>query len=243
MWLANDYNLMNFLKRIACITLLLTGCLSTVSFAETGQATAMIGITSDYVERGLSQSGDGSAPAVSGGIDYRNALNWYAGLFVSSSEFTNQVDAYLGHVFSFGTKQQHFLDLGAIGTYYPQQNDDDGSISEDTYEVYLGGGTRIGNTSWDLYLSYDPEFSTLYPEMNLRWPIKMGSLAAVDITAHIGALVILDEEDAISANTPDDYTDYSIGLAKNGWALLVSDTDLKDDEPRFIVRKRWDWAL
>lgn len=230
-------------RLLPVLSLLAASLVPLTSTAETGQATAMIGLTSDYVERGLSQSGEGSAPAVSGGIDYRNSLNWYAGLFVSSSEFTNQVDVYLGRSFNFGEQQQHFLDVGAIGTWYPQQQDSNAIVSEDTYEVYVGGGTRIGKSYWDMYLSYDPEFATLYPEINLRWPINMGSLAAVDITAHVGSLMILDDDEAISANTPDDYIDYSLGITKNGWALIISDTDLENDEPRVIVRKRWDWAL
>lgn len=218
---------------------------STTVLAETGQTTAMIGITSDYVERGLSQSADGGAPAVSGGIDYRNSHNWYGGVFVSSSEFTSQVDVYLGYDISLGQNNQSFLDIGAIGTYYPQQPKPNGGlfISEDSYEVYIGGGTQLGDSRWDMYVSYDPKFETIYPEINLSWPIAVGSLKAVNITAHVGGLIVLDEDEAISANTPTEYIDYSLGLSKNGWALLVSDTDIEDDNPRVVVRKRWDWPL
>lgn len=219
---------------LACALLVSLLAGSQLALADT---TAMVGVTSDYVDRGISQSADGGAPAVSGGLDYRDD-NWYLGIFVSSSEFTNQADSYLGYQHYWS---HQFIDVGVIGTWYPQQSDE--FQSEDTYEIYAGFGSNLAAGRWDVYLSYDPDFKTIYPELNLSWPLTVGTWTDVSIVTHVGALFLDDDEPAPSANAPEDYIDYYIGITKNGWALLVSDTDLEDDNPRVIIRKRWDWAL
>jgi uncharacterized protein (TIGR02001 family) len=89
---------------------------------------ANIGVVSNYVWRGLTQTDDG--PAIQGGLDYEHASGFYAGTWASNVDFGEgenlpayELDAYLG----FGGKIND--DLGydlKLGYYaYPDGRDSD----------------------------------------------------------------------------------------------------------------------
>jgi len=98
-----------------------------------------IGVTTNYVWRGISQSDDHAA--VSSGIDYNHPSGWYAGGWTSSldgsdSENSYELDLYVGYRFKAGSTD---LDMGYIDYRYPI-----GSAPNDFGEVYL-------NASFDNY--------------------------------------------------------------------------------------------
>jgi uncharacterized protein (TIGR02001 family) len=64
-----------------------------ISGAAQAEFTANIGVTSNYVWRGATQTGN--APAIQGGIDYESDLGIYAGTWVSNVNFgdAGEVDA------------------------------------------------------------------------------------------------------------------------------------------------------
>ena len=134
----------------------LTG-LAMLSAASVANAdiTANLGVTSNYIWRGVTQS-DNSA-AVSGGIDYSHENGFYAGTWISNIDWGMpeddlgtgaEVDFYAG--FS-GSAGELGYDIGYIYYYYPNFTDADfgeiyGSLS---YKWFEAGIAYTTNTTWD----------------------------------------------------------------------------------------------
>ncbi len=89
-----------------------------------------IGVTSNYVFRGVTQTGDGAA--VQGGLDYAHDSGLYVGTWTSNVNFAGgtELDVYGG----FGGEAGEIgYDIGVIGYLYPEA-DEDANFAE----VYLG---------------------------------------------------------------------------------------------------------
>ena len=107
-----------------------------VSGSAAAEFSANIGATSNYVWRGLSQTGDSAA--ISGGIDYAHDGGFYAGTWVSNVDFDDasggqaELDLYGG----FGNELDNGLgyDVGAIYYAYPAADKPDDKI--DFAEIY-----------------------------------------------------------------------------------------------------------
>ncbi len=103
--------------------------------AVAGPFSANIGVTSDYLWRGVTQTGDQAA--IQGGVDYENENGFYAGTWISNVTWTTtpgyEQDWYLGYGFEAGPVG---LDVGYIFYNYPV-----GTAKEDFGEVYV-------NASW-----------------------------------------------------------------------------------------------
>lgn len=68
---------------------LMTGGMVSAPAVSAADFTANIGVTSNYVWRGATQTQNG--PAVQGGLDYESDLGIYAGLWASNVDFGNEV--------------------------------------------------------------------------------------------------------------------------------------------------------
>lgn len=123
---------------------LVTGSLLAASAATSTAAlavdvTANIGVTSNYVWRGITQTKDG--PAVQGGIDVGFGPSLYAGTWASNVDFSGaendnneyELDFYGGWAPSFG---EFGLDLGTIYYAYPKGDD------VNFWEIYAAGSWR-----------------------------------------------------------------------------------------------------
>lgn len=89
-----------------------------------------IGVTSNYVFRGVTQTGDGAA--VQGGLDYAHDSGLYVGTWTSNVNFAGgtELDVYGG----FGGEAGDLgYDIGVCGYLYPEA-DEDANFAE----VYLG---------------------------------------------------------------------------------------------------------
>jgi len=90
-----------------------------------------IGVTSNYVFRGVTQTGDGAA--VQGGLDYAHDSGLYVGTWTSNVNFAGgtELDVYGG----FGGEAGDLgYDIGVIGYLYPEADNEDANFAE----VYLG---------------------------------------------------------------------------------------------------------
>ena len=115
---------------------------------------ANVGLSSNYVWRGVSQTAD--ELAVSGGFDYAAESGFYAGVWGSNVSFNggdaggNEFDVYAGYA-------NDMFDVGVLNYRYPGENDIDFT------EVYVGF-TGIENLSiyyYDLATSdFDSEFES-----------------------------------------------------------------------------------
>ncbi len=106
--------------------------------AAHAELSANIGVASNYVWRGVTQTDDSAA--VQGGVDYSHASGLYAGTWVSNIDWGNskgtEVDLYLGFSNEIGDLG---YDVGVIKYMYPDENQDDSDFAE----LYVGLSYKI----------------------------------------------------------------------------------------------------
>jgi uncharacterized protein (TIGR02001 family) len=121
------------------------GRISSAPEGRTCSTSGNVGVTSDYVFRGFSQT-QGDA-ALQGGVDL-TCGNFYVGFWGSNVEFfpfaadsNVEIDVYAGYRFKTGRIN---WDLGAIYYSYPGTNTFGGAFPHNDYfEVKLGASTEI----------------------------------------------------------------------------------------------------
>lgn len=211
------------------LTVAVLGALFAGSQAQAG-ASANVGVTSNYIWRGVTQTDDG--PAVQAGLDYATDGGLYVGTWASNVDFPDvydgaEVDVYAGY--KKDLKGDLSFDVGAITYTYPSED-----IAFDFTEVYAkagykGVGAEVGYTvdkegvdtdEGDLYygLGYSGEFSN-----------GIGYGAKVGRTDY--------ESDALT-----DYNHAQLSLTKGfdkagDVTLAVDDSSLPDTDP--LVSVSW----
>lgn len=110
--------------RLALVTL---ATFSHVSHAS--DLVADIGITSNYVARGITQTND--KPAMQAGLDYVHESGAYIGAWSSEVDSGVEVDVYAGYLKIYDTLG---YDIG-----YMTYNYSDAAFSDDAREFYIGG--------------------------------------------------------------------------------------------------------
>lgn len=178
-----------------------------------------IGVTSDYVFRGITQT-DGGA-AVQGGIDYSSGM-FYAGGWASNVDFADyEVDLYLGVKPVVG---DFSFDLGVVTYQYGDEAFNSSEVKAAvSYPLYKGtvGAAYYYNLDFD---------DTTYYEVNASYPLS-------DKLSVSGAL---GEQDAGGAK----YSTGNIGLTyaitpKLSVDARFSDTNIpeviKPSKPRLAV--------
>ncbi|MBR9826981.1 MAG: hypothetical protein GYB36_14460 [Alphaproteobacteria bacterium] len=178
-----------------------------------------VGLTTNYVFRGITQTDDG--PAVSGGFDYENS-GFYAGIWASSVDFgddtTMEIDFYGGYGFIAAGLD---WDLGAIYYAYPDSPEIAGN-SQDFLEIYGAASKDFGSFAVDGKLSWSDDFyagtgNAIYLEAGVTVPLTND----VAFDARIGSSQFDDQPGA-------DYEDWQLGLSGElggvGWDLRYHDT-------------------
>ncbi|MEN8214018.1 MAG: TorF family putative porin [Pseudomonadota bacterium] len=162
---------------------------------------ANIGVTSNYLWRGVTQTDDG--PAVSGGVDWSHNSGIYLGTWISNIDWGDgdgaEVDFYGGFA---GEYEDFGYDLGLIYYYYPATGFED----SDFLELAVSG-------SWK-WLSAGINY-TLTGDADSAAPFSDG-----DIYYHIGASV--DFADSWSAGVTVGHYDFDTSSA---WEDLFGDGD------------------
>ncbi|QFU23972.1 TorF family putative porin [Shewanella eurypsychrophilus] len=197
---------------------------STLSFAPPALSTeglsANIGVTNNYIWRGVTQTDD--KPAVSGGIDYAIDNGIYIGTWASNVDFgdeaTTELDLYLG----FGNQVGEFsYDLGYV--YYGYPDGEDLNFGEAYasvgWSILSIGVSTTAHSDWSSDFGDD-----IYVEANVAFEI----LGDAELGLHFGSY---DFNDGL------DYQDYNVSLSKNGFSFLVSQVseDEIDDDYKVIV--------
>ncbi len=183
---------------------------------------ANIGLTSDYLYRGLSQTtGD---PAIQGGFDLTHESGFYLGIWGSNVDFADslEIDYYGGYS---GTLNEEFsYDLGIIYYDYPSDPSDP---QGDFVEYY-------GSVSWKnltLGLSYSDDFFAetgeayyYYGSYDIELP--MGFTASL--------LLAQQKFEEATFGSSDDYTHYGLSITKEvlgvELGLNFSDTDISKSD-------------
>jgi len=214
--------------------------LPTLALAEDAPAsphtvTGNVGLVSDYVWRGISQSSHN--PAIQGGFDYAHASGFYAGVWgsnvswiadsgaVATGSVGMELDTYLGFKGAFAEDFSYdagFIRYNYLGKYTPAA----GFAKADTDEVYAALGYKwiTAKYSYGLgqFLTVPGAAGTNYIDLTATVPLGDSGFTAI---AHIGKQTYKGAVAAAFASSPT-YTDYKLGLTKDigGYILGLSYT-------------------
>lgn len=178
--------------------------------AANAEVSANVALTSDYVFRGVSLSGED--PAVQGGFDYSNDF-WYAGVWASSlaaSEgASSELDLYAGITPSTGPVN---WDLGLVSYWYPGADDD--GTEFDYVEGKIAASVDVTDAlTLGAAFYYSPENfgetgEAIYYEANVSYEFN----DALKITGAVGSQSIDDVDGPGGANLDDDYVTWNVGV-------------------------------
>jgi uncharacterized protein (TIGR02001 family) len=224
--------------------LILSGLISAPAFAADAPASPHtvafnVGVTTDYIFRGISQSQHD--PAISGGVDYSHSSGLYAGTWLSTQKWVDdagpykdgsdlELDIYGGYK---GTAGDIGYDIGFI--HYAYDGDRGaataGFVTPETSEVYLGVSWKMLSlkyshtvskyfVGWGVPGGEDSKGSN-YLELNATHDLGDGW----GLLGHIGHQKV--ENFSVAS-----YTDWKVGATKDvGFGVVTlaySDTNAKD---------------
>ena len=197
---------------------------------------ANVGVTSDYLFRGVSQTQHN--PAIQGGVDYSHKSGFYAGAWASNVDWVDagyykdenflELDLYGGFRGSMGPVG---YDLGVITYYYPG-DEYAGTASPDTTELYVGLTWEFLNLKYSHVVSENfigwqgpggqDTRNSKYLELNATYDLGKGW----GVLGHVGHQWVNNLDDA-------NYTDWKVGVTKDiGFGVVTlaySDTNADDN--------------
>jgi len=186
-----------------------------------------VGLTSDYIFRGISQTqGNG---AIQGGLDVAHENGLYIGTWASNVDFGGDASVEFNYYLGFGNDitENISYDLGWIKYDYPGE-------SALNFSEYYGSLSAYGLT---VGAAYSDDFggsdTTLYSYVYYEYALPYD----VGLALQYGKY---DFKDATFGND-DSYNDWSIGLSKTlvglDFGLTYSDTSLSGSECAGFVGK------
>jgi uncharacterized protein (TIGR02001 family) len=237
-------------------TLILTAlAIPSVAMAEevapASPFTANVGLVSDYVWRGITQTSHN--PAIQGGIDYAHSSGFYAGVWgsnvswiadsqaiavvggVQQGNTTMELDTYLGFKSTFAEDFSYdlgFIRYNYLGSYTPAANAliaGTNLAKADTDEIYAAIGYKwiTAKYSYGLgdFLTVPGAKGTNYFDLTATYPIADSGFT---VAAHVGKQTYKGTTANLATaagNTPT-YTDYKLGVTKNlsGYVLGLAYT-------------------
>lgn len=136
----------------AALVLGLTGLAAPAS-AQDAKVAFNVGVTSDYVFRGYSQTNED--PAIQGGVDL-TAGSFYAGAWASNVDFGDDTDAEVDVYGGYRTEAAGFaLDFGVIGYLYAGEPDG----ADYNYAEFKAAASRaVGPATFGAAVYYSPDF-------------------------------------------------------------------------------------
>ena len=207
--------------------------------------TANVGLITDYVFRGISQTSHGAA--IQGGIDYAHSSGFYAGVWGSNVSWiydtaattggspSMELDTYLGFKNAFA--EDFSYDVGFVRyNYLGKYTAAAGYAKADTDEIYgaLGYKWFTAKYSYGLgnFLTVPGAAGTNYLELNASVPVADSGFT---VAAHVGKQTYKGAGAAAAAaittgapgtGTPT-YTDYKVGVTKDfsGYVLGLAYTN------------------
>lgn len=207
--------------------------LASSAVANAGEFEANVALSTDYIFRGFSQTGND--PAISGGFDYSFENGFYAGVWASNVDFgpasddngnllsnnttSTEVDLYGGYATEISEGVE--IDLGYIYYAYPG---DSGSLN---YSEFTAG---ISFNDLGFGLVYSPDyFGSDEDAIVFNVDYSVGIAENVSLDLHSGYSVVSGDDDFFAQGV-DSYLDYSIGISTAAAGLDLSltfyDTDI-----------------
>lgn len=238
------------------IALALIGAFAAPAFAEEAAAEAApasplsfnVGVVSDYIFRGISQSQH--QPALQGGVDYAHSSGLYVGTWASSIEWTDRKDlqvhknnrveldlygGYKGAVGDFG------YDVGAIRYFYNGEFQASSGVTANTTEVYLGGSWKFVSLKYNYVVSKSifnwggtdsgsRSKGSGYTDLTVTYPVD----ETLNLIAHLGHQTIRHLGDA-------SYTDWKLGVTKD-FGIAVVGLAYTDTNAKGKAGEAYRWA-
>lgn len=186
--------------------------------AEDVSVSFNVGVVSDYVYRGFSQTNED--PAIQGGIDISTESGFYAGVWASSVDFGDSTDAEIDGYFGYRTEAAGFAwDFGLIG--YGYVNDPNGS-GYSFAEAKVAASRAVGPATVGAAVYYSPNFygaddEAVYYELN-------GALTPFESLTVSGAV------GQQTLDVGDDYTTWNIGATYALFGPLALDVRYHDSD-------------
>jgi len=227
---------MKTMKPLTLGTLVASSLLA--SGIASAELTGNVGLTSNYIWRGVTQSDDG--PAAQGGVDYSHASGFYAGTWLSNVDFGDGTDAneyehdlYLGYA---GEAGAFGYDVGVFHYMYP--------LADDADFTELGLSGSYENFSAGVAYTFNSDIQegsgSMFAEGDLYYFVSAG----FDLPNDFGLGLTLGSYafDEDSAGNELDYTHYQVALSKADLTFALDQNDLDGsmsgkalDDPRFSV--------
>lgn len=192
------------------------------SAAASAEVSGLVGMGSDYVWRGISQTGNQAA--LTGQLDYAHEQGIYIGIWGSNVDFgpgdpSLEIDLYAGYARELANGISY--DIGVVHYEYPGANE------YETQEYHIGLGYSNVSMTWhytDDYFGSDA--GAWYLELGAEFPMPFDTMLAVSIGRSDG-----DHFD-LAGNTA--YTDYRVGISRELAGLTLemayTDTSLSESE-------------
>lgn len=205
--------------------------------ADAPPVTANVSLTTNYLYRGISQTG--GKPALQGGFDYAHASGFYAGLWGSNvswvgpslgaSSSSLELDTYAG--FKNGFAGDFSYDVGFLRYNYPgvyPKTMATGFVKADTNEIYGALGWKwvtlkysrsLGNT-----FGLDDSSGTSYVELNASYSLAD---SGVTLGAHYGKQAYKGKYEAdlsavgYAVGAKATYSDYKLSATKDFSGYVV----------------------
>lgn len=228
--------------------------LDQVAPASPHSLTANVGVVSDYVFRGISQTQHQAA--LQGGVDYAHSSGLYVGVWGSSLEWADrkdlqvqkgnhvELDLYGGYKNTIG---DFGYDIGAIRYFYPGDFQSSAGVTANTTEAYIGGSWKfvslkyfhvLSNSifNWGGTTSSTKSQGSGYTDLTVTYPID----ETINLIGHVGRQNIKNDQN----NGGDwSYTDWKLGATKDfGFGVLgvaYTDTNAKYDSGASGMNYNW----
>lgn len=228
--------------------------------------TSNVGLTSNYVFRGISQNS--MAPAIQGGMDYAHASGLYAGVWgsnvswiadsgaVERGSVTMELDTYLGFKKSINDDVAYdvgFVRYNYLGNYtpaaaaagYPNAY----YAKADTAEVYVAVSYKFLTAKYSYsvmngFLTVPDSYGTNYLELNANYTIPDTTYTVI---GHIGKQAYKGPFEQYSKdidNKSASYTDIKVGVSKDfsGYVATVAYTNTTASQFYTWEEKGGDWG-
>jgi len=188
---------------------------------------ANIGAVSNYMWRGVTQTGDGAA--IQGGVDYGHASGFYAGTWVSnidwgSSKPNYELDLYLGYGGEVG---EFSYDVSTIYYAYPDADGD-----ADFWEIGLSGGWQMLTVGMQYTVSGEVDDAP-FDDGDIYWYGSVG----FDLPQGFAIGATLGHYDFDSTGGEGDYTHWQLSLSKDAgdFGTFSLNYDQHDGGPTEVV--------
>lgn len=187
-----------------------------VSTTASAEVSANVAATSNYLWRGLEQSGGKSA--ISGGIDWSDDKGLYAGAWASNADWaegmTYELDFYAGFAGDFNEDVSY--DVGFIYYAYPDAVSEANADFSEVYGNVSVSGFTFGVAA--LAIAEDTDFGdSIYASVDYAFELKNGAEVAFHVGDYSGDWI------------GNESTDFGASISKDGFTFGASKVNFDMD--------------